>query len=301
MTHYIGRFAPSPSGPLHFGSLVCALASFLDAKKNRGKWLVRIEDIDPPREAPGAADSILHTLAVHQLHWDDTPSYQSKHSHTYTLRLKELTRSNLAYPCNCVRKRLNLLDGPYDKHCLHQPPSKNAACSLRLNVELALDMLTLESIQSFDDRLQGHIRQNLKEDGDFVIHRKDGLFAYQLAVVSDDITQGITHIVRGCDLLQTSLQQILLHRIFDTLAPNYMHTPLITDESGRKLSKQNHAPAIDNTKPIDNLLLALKALGIHVSPDHNDPNTLLAQATEQWPPTLLNGLKEINYAKLLES
>lgn len=260
---YIGRFAPSPTGPLHFGSLVCALASYLDAKHHGGKWLLRIEDIDPPREQPGAADSIKRTLEAHGLYWDGEVRYQSQRSEAYWDCLNELKKLDLIYPCNCTRARLANLNGPYDGHCRRHPPAAGDACALRLKVSDLPD--TFHHISSnieFCDRACGVQSENIETiSGDFVIHRKDGFFAYQLAVVVDDIDQGITDVVRGDDLLDTTARQIFLYRILGKKPPSYAHIPVIRDEYGNKLSKQNHAPTIDKIHAQKNVFNALCSLG----------------------------------------
>ena len=260
---YIGRFAPSPTGPLHFGSLVCALASYLDAKRHGGKWLLRIEDIDPPREQPGAGDAIKRTLEAHGLYWDGEVRYQSQRSDAYWDCLHELRKSGLIYPCNCTRVRLAPLNGRYDGHCRRHAPPVHEPCALRLKVtELPPEFRHIHNVIQFVDGIQGIQKEDIERvSGDFVIHRKDGLFAYQLAVVVDDIDQGITDIVRGGDLLDTTARQIFLYRILGKTPPQYSHIPVVKDEYGNKLSKQNHAPAVDLQPPHSNIKNALLFLG----------------------------------------
>ena len=261
---YIGRFAPSPSGPLHFGSLVCAVASYIDAKRNHGKWLVRIEDIDPPREQPGAADDILRCLEAHGLHWDGEVRYQSQRSEAYWEVLNHLQNEGLVYRCNCTRKRLAPLKGYYDGHCRHHPPKLNEEAALRLVVnELPEQYQHIQTNIQFEDKIKGLQKESLnKTSGDFVIHRKDGLFAYQLAVVVDDIDQGITDIVRGDDLLDTTCRQIYLYKLLGKEAPVYSHIPVVLDKFGNKLSKQNHAAPLDSKITDENFQKALKHLSI---------------------------------------
>lgn len=256
---YIGRFAPSPSGPLHMGSLVCALASYLDARSNNGTWLVRMEDIDPPREQAGAADLILTCLQKHGLQWDDSEvMFQSRRTQAYNQILNNLQQNALIYPCSCIRKRLSALNGRYDGYCRTHPAVPPAA--LRLNLEAAkLKGVTLQ--QAFYDGLQGEQFEDLTLQGDFVIHRKDGLFAYQLAVVVDDIAQNITHVVRGSDLLDTTARQRALMQLLGHQPPQYSHIPVLADANGNKLSKQNHAPAVNLDTPTHNLIEALTLLG----------------------------------------
>jgi glutamyl-Q tRNA(Asp) synthetase len=260
---YVGRFAPSPTGPLHFGSLVCALASYLDAKRHNGKWLLRIEDIDPPREQRGAADSIKRTLEAHGLFWDEEVRYQSQRSEAYWACLNELKKLGLLYKCNCTRARLSPLNGRYDGHCRHHPPTTDEPCALRLKVsDLPPEFRHIRNTIEFNDRIQGIQKENVDEvSGDFVIHRKDGFFAYQLAVVVDDVDQGITDIVRGNDLLDTTARQIFLYHILGKTPPRYAHIPVVVDDHGNKLSKQNHAPAVDAKQARSNISNALVFLG----------------------------------------
>jgi len=256
---YRGRFAPSPSGLLHFGSLIAALASFLDAKATvnrqgqQGKWLVRIEDIDPPREQVGASSAILTTLDAFGLHWDEEVLYQSKQSQYYNDLLTELDNKKLSYNCQCTRAQIKKLGGIYQGHCLDlDRPKKNSAVRLKNNIAL----------HQFNDIFQGqvHCDQALANE-DFIIHRKDGLFAYQLAVVADDIEQNINHVIRGCDLLEPTARQLTFFSTLTKQAPQYGHVPLAITIEGYKLSKQNKAPAIDNDNPQPALIAALAFLG----------------------------------------
>jgi glutamyl-Q tRNA(Asp) synthetase len=248
-----GRFAPSPSGPLHFGSLLAALASFLDARARRGRWLVRMEDLDPPREMPGADRLILSTLSQHALHWDGDVLYQSTRHARYREVLTDLQTRGLAYRCACSRARLATLDHIYDGYCRTHVPPAGQACAIRLQLP--------EEIVQFDDRIQGLQQQNLAAGGDCVIHRKDGLYAYQLAVVVDDIDQGVTDVVRGSDILEATGRQIYLTRLLGGSTLQYAHIPVALGADGQKLSKQNHAPALDNDQPSKNLCRALAMLG----------------------------------------
>lgn len=280
---YIGRFAPSPTGPLHFGSLVCALASYLDAKRHGGKWLLRIEDIDPPREQPGAADSIKHTLEAHGLFWDGEVRYQSQRSDAYWDCLNQLKKLDLLYPCNCTRARLAPLNGRYDGHCRRHPPGAGEACALRLKVtDPPLEFRHIRNTIEFVDRIQEIQKEDIAQvSGDFVIHRKDGFFAYQLAVVVDDIDQGITDIVRGDDLLDTTARQIFLYQILGKKPPTYAHIPVVKDEHGNKLSKQNHAPAVDNSTAGANLFYALAELNLDIK-EMASLTEMLNQALSHW-------------------
>ena len=265
MNAYTGRFAPSPSGPLHFGSLVCALASYLDSRANQGKWLVRIEDIDPPREQQGATEKILCSLIAHGLNWDEEVRFQSQQSKTYDQILLDLESKNLTYRCNCTRRRLSQFPR-YDQHCIDHPPNPLDPAAVRLNVADCKKLLykekNISSNITFLDVIQGCITDPIEED--FIIHRKDGLFAYQLAVVADDIDQNITHIVRGSDLIDTTSKQLFLFQVLASKPPTYAHIPVIVDEKGNKLSKQNHAQAIIDSQPQKNLIDAANALNIPV-------------------------------------
>jgi glutamyl-Q tRNA(Asp) synthetase len=276
---YIGRFAPSPSGPLHFGSLVAALGSYLQAKSQQGKWIVRIEDIDPPREVVGASEDILATLLTYGLIWDDKVIYQSQQSINYETVLKIFKQQQLSYSCSCTRKVIKRQGGLYLGCCRDKIlPSKNNA--LRINVAKLERPIT-----HFYDLLQGYIKLDKQHaDEDFIIKRKDGLYAYNLAVTIDDINQGITEVVRGADLLPTTGKQLSLYQLLEKQAPSYIHLPLATTEPGVKLSKQNHALAIDKKKPIPTLLQALSFLG-HQVPDNVDRSsciTILKWAVQHW-------------------
>lgn len=301
---YIGRFAPSPSGPLHFGSLVCALASYLDAKHHNGQWLVRIEDIDPPREQAGASEDILTTLKTHGLHWDQSVLYQSHRSKLYLDTLDKLTQRNLIYRCNCTRQRLKHLAVNYDQHCLHTPPPLTAQTALRLNTVKGLALTANTTIQAgsqrkFSDLIQGEVYEDFSASGDFVVHRKDGYFAYQTAVTVDDISQGITHVIRGNDLLNTTPQQILLHHLLDAVPPQYGHIPVIIGDNNIKLSKQNHAPAINNHVPQKNLIMAMKALNMHPPTHKTTISNLLTWAIERWSLAPLQLQQTVAYRDLL--
>ncbi|NIB42903.1 tRNA glutamyl-Q(34) synthetase GluQRS [Pseudomaricurvus alkylphenolicus] len=255
MTSYIGRFAPSPTGELHQGSLLTAVASYLDARSQDGTWLVRMEDLDPPREQPGAADAILLSLDRHGLHWDGEVMYQSKRSPAYDEALELLRARNLTYCCDCTRQRLRGLRA-YDGHCRRHPPSQDRPCAIRLQIP-DKNSATI----TYNDLFQGPQEQDLTEEpGDFVIHRKDGLYAYQLAVVVDDIDQGITHVIRGLDLLDSSPRQRYLFEVLNrkpSCTPEMGHLPIIVNPQGQKLSKQTYAPVLDATRANENLWQAL--------------------------------------------
>lgn len=283
---YIGRFAPSPSGALHFGSLVSALASFLDARAAGGLWLVRMDDIDPPREQAGAADSILHTLEQHGLYSDQPVLLQSTRSPAYLDALAGLEKKSLLYPCNCTRKTLAETQGIYTGHCRNQAPTNTKDTALRLKLyDLPAPFQSWPNICSFVDLIQGAQTQDLARDvGDAIVRRKDNLFAYQLTVAVDDIFQGITHIIRGCDLLPVTLRQIRLIELLGATAPVYGHVPIVVTSEGRKLSKQNHVKPVDYRHACENLWRALVFLG-QDPPKRlltETPTTLLDWAIEHW-------------------
>jgi glutamyl-Q tRNA(Asp) synthetase len=258
---YIGRFAPSPTGPLHFGSLLAAVASYCDAQFNQGKWLLRIEDIDKPREMAGAYDTILRQLDAFGFEWDGEIARQSQRNNYYEKALTILQNKQLIYPCTCTRKEIadssNLIgiDGfVYPKTCLNQAIKENSAFALRICVD--------DAVIAFQDFIQGQIRQNLQTDvGDFVLKRTDGLFTYQLAVVVDDAAQGVTNVVRGADLLNSTPRQIYLQQFLNLPTPIYAHIPIARNAAGEKLSKQTLANSIDVKKANLQIWQALKFLG----------------------------------------
>ena len=237
MSHYRGRFAPTPSGPLHFGSLVAALASFLDARRAGGEWWLRIEDIDPPRCPPGAADEIQRQLAAFGLHWDGPVLWQHDRGDAYQAALDRLVALGLAYPCSCSRKQWRE-HAVYPGWCRKGVREPGRPVAWRLRSDLGLHPVV------WQDRLFGEQRFDPAELGDVVLKRKDGLWAYQLAVVVDDAGQGISDVVRGFDLLDNTPWQRQLQHALGYPAPRYLHLPLIIGEGGQKLSKQNLAPAL---------------------------------------------------------
>ncbi len=247
---------------MHFGSLLTALASYLDAKANGGQWLVRMEDLDPPREEAGAADAILRCLEDHGLHWDGKVFYQSSDFDRYQLQLDQLIAAGLAYACDCSRQRLQSLGGIYDGHCRTSSVNLQAAHAWRLKVYDLPRRYPLAETLSFTDLIQGPQTQNLRTQvGDQILKRRDGFYAYQLAVVVDDIAQGITHIIRGADLLEVTGRQLFLFQLLGAPAPQFGHVPLAIQANGQKLSKQNHAPALLASQATKNIWQALEFLG----------------------------------------
>jgi len=261
---YVGRFAPSPTGPLHFGSLVAAMGSYLRARSRQGAWLVRMEDIDPLREVVGAADQILRTLEIYGFQWDGGVMFQSHRSEAYRETLSRLRDRGLVYPCGCSRKQLaeascrkGLRAGVYPGTCRAREgvvanASGRHACRVR----------TDDTEIFFVDRLQGEQRQVLARDvGDFILLRADGQYAYQLAVVVDDAVQGVTEVVRGSDLLDSTPRQIYLQQLLGLSTPGYLHLPVAVNKAGEKLSKQTHSPPLSLRNPLPALWLALDFLG----------------------------------------
>lgn len=280
---YIGRFAPSPTGPLHFGSLVAAVASYLEAKRAGGKWLVRMEDLDGPREMPGAADDILRTLQAFGLHWDDSVVYQSQRLAHYAEALDRLQQRGLVYPCACSRKEIadsamSGIDGlVYPGTCRDGLPAGRQPRAWRIRVE--------DTEIGFRDRIQGLLSQNLARDiGDFVLKRADGFFAYQLAVVVDDGLQGVTDIVRGADLLDSTPRQIYLQQLLGLPPTSYTHVLVAANQRGEKLSKQTLARPLDPHQPQQQLWQALDYLRQNPWPELRQASlgTLWSWALTHW-------------------
>ena len=282
---YIGRFAPSPTGLLHIGSLLTALASYADARAQGGRWLVRMEDLDPPREMPGAAAHILRTLEAFGFEWDGEVAYQSRRRPLYRAALHSLQQSGLAYPCYCSRKQWHAqarqgVDGfVYNGACarLAAPPPQAAGRvpAWRLRVP--------DGEIGFDDGIVGHYAQNLARDiGDFVLLRADGFWAYQLAVVADDAAQGVTHVVRGQDLLVSAPRQIWLQRCLGVPTPQYAHLPLLVNARGQKWSKQTLAPALDLARREEWLRQVSAYLNLPPAPPVDKPRDLLDWAAANW-------------------
>ena len=289
---YRGRFAPSPTGPLHAGSLVSALASFLDARAHRGSWIVRIEDVDAPRTIAGAADEILATLAHFGMHSDEPPVWQSERGAAYQAAFERLQADGLIYPCGCTRREI--ADSLVNAHARHATLAYPGTCRNGLHGKSARawrlrvpDDATVDETAdataniNFVDRWQGTQTQNLAtEVGDFALKRADGLWAYQLAVVVDDADAGITDVVRGADLLDSTARQIYLQQCLGVPTPAYLHVPVVNNNVGEKLSKQTGAAAVDRHAPLDALVEAARHLGIDVSAGSLD--AFYSAATAEW-------------------
>lgn len=269
---YVGRFAPSPTGPLHFGSLITAVASYCDAKANQGKWLVRIEDTDIPRIFPNSEKHILSCIDAFQFEPDAEIIFQKDRFEIYEQVVEQLKQSDAIYACQCTRKILG------SNHIY-------AGTCRDLNLEFADQAIRLKVTDQqicFQDRLQGQLCSNLKYDlGDFVLKRRDGIISYQLAVVVDDYLQGITHVVRGADLLDNTVRQIWLGSLLNYPSLHYMHLPLAMNDQGQKLSKQNLAQALDINQAPELLQQAILALG-QSAIELDQPRIMLQQAVQQW-------------------
>ena len=301
---YVGRFAPSPTGPLHAGSLVAALASWLDARAAGGCWLVRIEDVDPPRCPPGATERILAQLAACGLLPDAPPLLQSTRGARYQQALQECLARGLAYPCACTRRDIDAalaarglplerhVQRPYPGTCRaglggRAPRAWRFACeSYQRNVPQAgadqrgdaIFCIAKDGVRWHDRRLGAQCQDVAREVGDFALRRADGLWSYQLAVVVDDADQGITHVVRGEDLADNTPRQILLQSALRLPTPRYLHTPLVRAADGEKLSKQHGAPAIDDSRPLAALAQAARELGLPAP----GPQAALAEVLALW-------------------
>lgn len=261
MTHsYIGRFAPSPTGPLHFGTLIAALASYLQARSQDGQWLLRIEDVDVLRNVPNMDRAIIQSLQTFGFEWDGDIIYQTQRTPHYEEALQVLIDKEQVFYCTCSRKTLaetatqETVAGLYPGTCRERKSAPGQDHALRMRVN--------QNTVEFNDHVMGKIQQNLaSECGDFIIKRRDGLFAYQLAVVVDDAFQGITEVVRGADLLDSTPRQIYLQQLLGYPQPGYLHLPLVINEYDQKLSKSTGAPALDEAQPVKTLVRALRHLG----------------------------------------
>lgn len=293
-----GRFAPSPTGDLHFGSLITALGSYLSMRRRGGKWLVRIEDIDTPRSVPGAADAILRALERLGLLWDEEVIYQSRRIEVYEEALATLARGDLTFPCACSRSDFG--GGVYPGTCRNGLAPGRSPRSIRMRIGD-------ESI-GFVDAIQGRFVEDLaRTTGDFVVHRADGIVAYHLAVVVDDAEQGIGEVMRGCDLIDSTPRQILLQRALGLPQPAYAHLPLAVDRQGNKLGKRDRSEAIASCPPAATLRAALRFLGQNLPPDartrsgrRDEPSEeIIARAVIDWNPSRIpKGLEQPAFAAL---
>ncbi len=290
-TRYRGRFAPSPTGPLHFGSLLAAFGGWLLARHAGGEWWLRMEDLDPPREVPGAAEAQLAALAAFGLTADAPVTWQSQRYALYQAALDRLLASGQAFVCRCSRSAL-AANGGIHHACVAQSGRRDFSIRLRVPPETTVIV---------EDALQGQIRQDVwREVGDFVLKRADGLWAYQLAVVVDDAAQGMTDIVRGADLLDSTPRQVLLQRALGLPTPRYLHLPLIVDADGHKLSKSSAALPVDAGDPLPALRAAWRALGQEIQALHGceQPAALLATAAAAFAPERLPPLPTLSLAAL---
>jgi glutamyl-Q tRNA(Asp) synthetase len=288
---YRGRFAPSPTGALHLGSMYTALASFLQAKSRQGQWLLRLDDVDTPRVAAGAADAIRRTLERHALHWDEAVVVQSRRTEAYQAALGQLEADGWLYPCSCSRKELATLPRLTTDRVVYPGTCRNARISRRR--PHALRVRAGNAIISAEDKLQGPQSWDIEyEVGDFVVLRRDGIVSYHLATVIDDWGSGVTEVLRGCDLLESTPQQMYLQSLLGLPRPDYLHIPIIVDRQGIKLSKQNLAKAVDARNPSTTLFKLL--LSLNQSPMVDlcgaPPEEILAWAAKTWDISKLSGL-----------
>ncbi|MEJ0039805.1 MAG: tRNA glutamyl-Q(34) synthetase GluQRS [Gammaproteobacteria bacterium] len=286
---YVGRFAPSPTGSLHLGSLVAALGSYLDARHHGGRWLLRMEDLDTPRVVPGCADTILRTLESFGLTWDGEVVWQSRRTELYRAAAERLRSKGLTFECSCPRRlRLENEDRGYPGTCRDKPVligTEPGSTATRFRIDDAT--LTVE------DRFQGRCELPLRSMGDVVIRRRDGIFAYQLAVVVDDADQEITDVVRGADLLSSTAWQVCMQHALNVISPAYAHLPLIVEPDGTKLSKTRRSIALDTARISPLLLGALQLLGQRSTTglELEAPESILRWAVEHWDPEPLRGVR----------
>ena len=286
MTIYRGRFAPSPTGPLHLGSLFAALISYLEARSHNGEWLLRIEDVDAQREQTGARQSIIDTLEAHSLCWDGDISYQSDQSQYYERVLQQLADQKRTYHCPCSRKQLLSHKGLHLEGCQNKTLDKHdlANCAIKFKMQ--------ETQFSWNDGILGKI--NLRCQEDFVLKRKEGFYAYQLAVVCDDIIQNITHVVRGSDLLDSTPMQLTLYHALNTTAPEFSHFPVLLNKKNQKLSKQTFARAVEQQTALKNLLDLFTLLKLPLSHTPKSCEQALQMALEIWNQDYIPVTKTLN-------
>ena len=275
-TGYVGRFAPSPTGSLHLGSLLAAVGSFIDARSRGGRWLVRIEDLDLARAVPGSADEMLRTLETYGLLWDGEVEYQSRRTHLYAEALESLRAAGHTFECSCSRRELSAEDSGYPGTC-REGPQRSGDTAIRFRIDEEESVI-------FDDRFQGEVALAMGKLGDVIVRRRDGVFAYQLAVVVDDALQGITDVVRGADLLESTGWQIALQRALSLRTPSYAHLPLLLERTGGKLAKSRRSAALDASRAGTELLDVLRLLGLSPPSELGGapPATLLQWAAGSW-------------------
>jgi len=286
---YIGRFAPSPTGDLHLGSLLAAVGSFLDARHQGGRWLVRIEDLDTPRVVPGSADRILRALEGFGLHWDGDVIYQSQRSDVYVAAVHELESAGLTYQCSCSRRELaGNEDTGYPGTCRNGPTRAGIPTATRFRIPD-------DCVVFFDDLIQGNCRFRAAELGDIVIKRKDGIIAYQLAVIVDDAAQHVSNVVRGADLLLSTAWQIRLQKALSLPSPRYAHLPLVVEQTQQKLGKSRHSVPVDPQLANTYLTMVLCMLN-HAPPpelENDTPARQLAWAARNWRLGALTGVRSV--------
>jgi len=292
MNLYRGRFAPSPTGPLHLGSLFAALISYLEARSHHGKWLLRIEDVDTQREQSGARQAIIETLQAHGLYWDEDVSYQSDRPHYYEKRLKQLATQKHTFQCPCSRKQLIESNGQHLSFCQKLMNSQENYIQTS-NLQCATKFKISETQFNWVDDILGSISFNHSED--FVLKRKEGFYAYQLAVVCDDIEQGITHVVRGSDLLDSTPMQLALFKALKVKPPTFGHFPILLNAQQQKLSKQTYAPAINNSTPVKNLLSLFSILKLPIKNKPSSPTEALQMALQIWDKHYIPAIKTLKH------
>ncbi|MBV1905614.1 MAG: tRNA glutamyl-Q(34) synthetase GluQRS [Pseudomonadales bacterium] len=300
MITYTGRFAPTPSGPLHQGSLLTALASYLDARANKGNWLVRVDDLDTPRNQPGATDLILSSLERHGLLWDGEILYQSSRIDAYQTALSKLIETQRVFFCNCSRKLLqgtSIYPGTCRKNTI--PAFENLALNTKNSGALRIQVKHADI--HLNDLIQGHSKCTLRQDGgDFIVFRRDGIYSYHLCTVIDDSYQGISHVIRGADLLESTAQQIYLSQLMGISPPIYAHIPVIIDDRGHKLSKHSQPQSIDDSPPVDNLFDCLVRLGqnppMHLQ--YQSVTSVLQWGVDNWQINLIPAIKHYSYQPL---